>query len=261
MNPWKEFPFASVRAEEATTESTTGSLVNSGSKLFVSVADFTLGTNVGFISLLYSLTKSRSAKNTLPLTASMSASPWPSRSAGFSDEKLLEKIFCPGGNEGRYAQVSLLYQLVHEVDIFRVERGQADEHLVEEDAQGPPVDVFSVAYAHDDLGREVLGSAAKRLGLRARLVLLGETKVGEAHVACVIKQNIFGLQVAVDDILRMQVTKAKRDFSCVKLRAFLVEPALVFQVKEKLPARKIVHNDVELRCLGLECVVKLHEER
>ena len=51
--------------------------------------------------------------------------------------------------------------------MVRVRVRVAHEHLVDEDAQGPPVDPEAVPFVRDDLGREVLGRAWR--GLRVGL--------------------------------------------------------------------------------------------
>ena len=50
---------------------------------------------------------------------------------------------------------------VHLVGVLVVEGREARQHLVEQDAQRPPVDRLGVALAEQQLGREVLGSAAE----------------------------------------------------------------------------------------------------
>lgn len=55
--------------------------------------------------------------------------------------------------------------VVHCVDVLVVVGGEAGEHLVEEDAEGPPVDHFAVALAVEEFGGEVFGGAAE--GLRS----------------------------------------------------------------------------------------------
>jgi hypothetical protein len=44
------------------------------------------------------------------------------------------------------------------------EGGLADEELVDQDAEGPPVDGGAVAGVADDLGREVFGRSAQSIG-------------------------------------------------------------------------------------------------
>ena len=56
-------------------------------------------------------------------------------------------------------------------------RGVAYEHLIDQNAEGPPVDALAVALVADGLGREVLGRAAQRP--RAVLDLLRKAKVDD----------------------------------------------------------------------------------
>lgn len=44
--------------------------------------------------------------------------------------------------------------------IFVTEGVDAGQHLVEEDAEGPPVDGLAMALVEQDFGRQVLGGAA-----------------------------------------------------------------------------------------------------
>ena len=55
--------------------------------------------------------------------------------------------------------------------------GVAYEHLIDQNAEGPPVDALAVALVADGLGREVLGRAAQRP--RAVLDLLRKAKVDD----------------------------------------------------------------------------------
>jgi hypothetical protein len=58
-----------------------------------------------------------------------------------------------------------------------------------------PVDGARVAGLRDQLGREVLGRAAQRVGLLPRGQLLGEAEVGHLHIARHIYQQVLRLQV------------------------------------------------------------------
>jgi hypothetical protein len=70
------------------------------------------------------------------------------------------------------------------------------EHLVEEDAECPPVDGLSVAFVEEHFGGEVLGGPTERVG--AALADLGEAEVGELEVAGVVDEEVFGLEVATN---------------------------------------------------------------
>ena len=67
----------------------------------------------------------------------------------------------------------------------RVRVRVAHEHLVDEDAQSPPVDAEAVPFVRDDLGREILGRAAQRP--RALLDDLSEAEVDHLEVAVAVQ--------------------------------------------------------------------------
>lgn len=50
---------------------------------------------------------------------------------------------------------------IHEMLVLVKEWRDADQHLVEEDAECPPIDSLVMSFARDHLGRKVLGSAAE----------------------------------------------------------------------------------------------------
>lgn len=82
----------------------------------------------------------------------------------------------------------------------------SDEHLENQDAQAPPVDRPRVRGLGEHLGREELGRAAERAGAIAEThALLTQTEIGNLHVALGVQQKIVELQVAVDDLVLVQV--------------------------------------------------------
>jgi len=66
----------------------------------------------------------------------------------------------------------------------------ANDHLVDEDTEGPPIDGLAVALVEQDLRRDVLGRSAERVGARSRLHDFCEAKIGQFEIQIIIKQNI-----------------------------------------------------------------------
>mmetsp|Transcript_114833 Transcript_114833/g.278751 ORF Transcript_114833/g.278751 Transcript_114833/m.278751 type:complete len:254 (+) Transcript_114833:448-1209(+) len=62
-----------------------------------------------------------------------------------------------------------------------------------------------MALAEHQLGRQVLGCAAQRVG--AVLDVLGETEVYNLDVACLVDEQVLGLEVAIQDLARVQVVE------------------------------------------------------
>ena len=62
-----------------------------------------------------------------------------------------------------------------------------------------------MALVENDLGRDVLGRAAKGPRLAALVDPLREAKVHDLDVAFLVQEKILGLQVAVDDSATVKV--------------------------------------------------------
>ena len=69
------------------------------------------------------------------------------------------------------------------------------QHLVQQDADGPIIRGFIVAFAQNQFGRHVLRCATQRV--RAAFCLLGESEVDKLAVAGVVYENVLRLQVTV----------------------------------------------------------------
>ena len=97
----------------------------------------------------------------------------------------------------------------HDLHVLVVERWSANQHFKQQDTQRPPVHLFRMSFALDNLWCKVLGGSAESQCHSALAhVGLGETEVSEANVAGRVQQNVFGLEVAVDDVVVVQVTEA-----------------------------------------------------
>ena len=111
------------------------------------------------------------------------------------------------------------------------------------------------------LGREVVGRAAERP--RVRRAGAREAEVGELDVPVAGEEDVLGLEVAVDDVARVQVVERERDLGGVELRDGVREALTcgqqVWEVtmeathvgppeqREELSAWHKVHDHVQVR--------------
>jgi len=51
----------------------------------------------------------------------------------------------------------------------------------------------------------------------------GESEISDFDVGLGIQENVFWLEIPVDDIVAMQVLEGKQNLSCIKLGHFLLE--------------------------------------
>jgi hypothetical protein len=82
----------------------------------------------------------------------------------------------------------------------------ADAELVGEDAQRPDVDGVVVVLVLDHLGRQVVERATER-GAAGGGRVHRPAKVRDLDLAAVAQQEVLGLDVAVDDVLRVAVVQ------------------------------------------------------
>ena len=107
---------------------------------------------------------------------------------------------------GRQLRRRPLRERHQQLVLRRGQRVAALRALERDDADGPQVGGERVVVALHPLGRHVRGRADERLRHRHRLLqLLGDPKVGDAHRARRVEQDVGRLEVAVDDALRVQV--------------------------------------------------------
>jgi hypothetical protein len=106
---------------------------------------------------------------------------------------------------------------VHVVGVLVVERWETRQHLVQKDTESPPIDRLRVPGAGEELGCEIFWCSTERwqtlvdismmfstlLTVCSVFVLhvkLAKTKVAQRDVSSVIKKDVLGLQVTVDDV-------------------------------------------------------------
>mmetsp|Transcript_26704 Transcript_26704/g.87562 ORF Transcript_26704/g.87562 Transcript_26704/m.87562 type:complete len:430 (-) Transcript_26704:798-2087(-) len=146
------------------------------------------------------------------------------------------------GDEVDGALAKCLFRVVHlERDYsledghlrLRGERGCAREHLVDEHAERPVVDRLVLPRVPDHLWRHVFGRSADGEGVLADL--LGQAKVHHFDVPFLVDDEVLGLEVAVDDVARVEVLEGDDDARGVKLAHGVGEDAIVPQEREELP--------------------------
>jgi len=99
--------------------------------------------------------------------------------------------------------------------------GLSGEHLVDEDSQRPPVDSLSVALVEEYLGGNVFGGSAQSVRLEGDA--LGEPKVCNLEVTGGVEKQIFGLKVAVNEVLGVKELKDEHNVGGIEFGRAVVE--------------------------------------
>ena len=97
------------------------------------------------------------------------------------------------------------YQLIHRLLVRVVKRRKANNHLVDQNADGPPVDCVVVPLVLDDLWSQVFRRPSEGACEIAVCHLFGKSEICEVQVTVFAHQNVFRLDVSVDDLLVVQV--------------------------------------------------------
>ena len=74
-----------------------------------------------------------------------------------------------------------------------------------------------------------------------------ETEVSQNHVAFLVQQDIFQLDVAIEYFEVVQMLQCHRDFRHVEERLFLVKMLAHVEMREKFPAPHEVQNQMQTR--------------
>ena len=78
-------------------------------------------------------------------------------------------------------------------------------HFVDENAQGPVIDGFSVAFIEQNLGSDIFWGSAEGVGSVDHD--FGEPEIGQFQVSEGAHQQILGLQVSVYDVHAVHVVE------------------------------------------------------
>ena len=104
----------------------------------------------------------------------------------------------------------------------------------------------------DDLGGQVFGRAAQRIGFDGVLVIvisqpLGKPKIHQLDVPFGVEKQVFGLHIPVGDapLGLVEILQYQNYLGSVEACHLLVEASVLAQVREQLAAGDIVQNQIQ----------------
>jgi hypothetical protein len=140
-----------------------------------------------------------------------------------------------------------------------VEEGRvADHHLVREHATGPPVRRLAMSVGLDDLRSEIFGCAAE--SPRTVVDNFCEAKVREAEVAAGVEEQVFGFEIAIDDVEGVEVAEGEDDDREIEAGDVWSEAADTAEVGEELATGDIGKEHVDIQVV-LEGGIEVDDER
>lgn len=141
--------------------------------------------------------------------------------------------------------------------IFSIERRAAAKQNVEDDPTGPIIDLLAIL-SIDDLRSKIHGGAFWLVLKLFLLEDLGNTEVDQLDALDIVfflQQDVFGLEVAVADVVVMQVSNGREDLPHYDGCLRLCDELLLHNQVEQLPSLAHLSHQVD----GLLCLVNLVE--
>ena len=93
--------------------------------------------------------------------------------------------------------------LINRHGVVVIKGVDARYHFVGQNTESPPVYRRSMALIEQDLGGEVFGRAAERVG--SGFTVFCKTEVSKLEITFMVDEDIFGLEIPVYDMFSMQV--------------------------------------------------------
>ena len=131
------------------------------------------------------------------------------------------------------------------VPILVPERRHSDQHLVQQDADGPPVDTEVVSRLIQHFWRHVFGSTADCGRQFVILKHFSQAEINQLDIAVLIEQDIFQFEVSVSDSSLVQVPEAKNDLSGIELDSLLRKTLLLAEDLVELCSSDEGHDEVQ----------------
>lgn len=148
---------------------------------------------------------------------------------------------------------------LHHILVVIVEGQAAGKQGVEDDSQGPDIDLLAaVLAAGQHLGRRIAGGAAEGVEQLPRLEFPAESKVGQLRVAALVQQDVLELEVPVDDPLAVDVAEPETDLPEQTPSLELSKAGLLDQIIKQL-ATGTEFSDQPDRMLGGDDLVELDD--
>ena len=118
-------------------------------------------------------------------------------------------------------------------------------HLIQQNSKRPPVNGKAVAFHIEYLRGQILCGSAERESL-VSLVLkeLCKAKIGQTHIAILVHEDVFWLQVPVNYVLLVQIPQSKHNLSSDELDSLLLEPLFFVDIIVDVASWQILQEKV-----------------
>lgn len=156
-------------------------------------------------------------------------------------------------------KVALQNLLLHDSLVIVIEWQSSAQKGVEDDTERPDIDLFSrIPPAGKHLWRGIAGGAAKRVHETVALELARKAKVAKLDIAALVEENVFELEIAVNDALAVYVGDGEAELAKDSASFGLSEHLVLDQVVVELAASAYFADHPDVLLCG-DDFVELHD--
>lgn len=109
------------------------------------------------------------------------------------------------------------------VRLTRIEWWEADNHLISENTKSPPIYLEGMTLFFKNLRGKIFRCTTERVSLLVLLKNLCKSKICQTNESIFLHQDIFWLQVSIDNLLIMKMTEGESYAQTIKLGSLLRE--------------------------------------
>ena len=117
-------------------------------------------------------------------------------------------------------------------------------HFINDDSQSPPIDGLAMALVLKNLWRQIFWSATKCES--PVLDSFSKTEISKLDVTIGGDEHVFGFEVAVNDVLAVEVLEDEDQLGCIECGLVRFENAFFSEMGEELSARDVFHEEVNV---------------
>lgn len=150
--------------------------------------------------------------------------------------------------------------LLHQhVSIWVEEWSDSNKHLVGQDTDGPPIDVFVMTGVGNHLWGKILWGTTETCGLLLLLQHLSETIINDLKISGVVKKNVLQFEISMDNTFLVEVSNGLDDLRSIEENGNLVESLLLLVNLVELTTLNEWHDEIKSH-LVLKDVVHTNQE-
>ena len=123
-----------------------------------------------------------------------------------------------------------------------IEWWETTNHLISQNSKSPPVSWEWMSFFSQELGTHILRCTAEWICLFLWFQRLCKAEISQLDISILTHEDIFWLQVSIDNFLAMQVSKSQCNWKRVKLGSTFIECSSFLKMSEQFTSSDKFHH-------------------